>query len=464
MTDTETADRLHKRSSALRRLFSCFHVRTAAYAAVTLCVLAALQSCASVRWDERYVSIDRYAAEGDFTGAHEQFMLDSADIYGSGEETLRLLDEGMLLHYAQEYKASNDALAGAERAIYENYAKSVSQAVGSALINDTIIDYAGDPYEDIYTNVFMALNYIHLGMIEDAFVEIRRFDNKLRALSAQYQAEIAQTQQEIDSGGYNQDVSIEFHNSALARYISMLLYRSRGDTESARVDRRLIDSAFQMQGSLYPFDQPASLNSELAVEPGQARLNIFAFSGRTPIKREQTLRLLAPDGSFYFKIALPELEYLPSAVHRIEAAAVSQETGEVHTAELELLEDISLIAGDTFRLKQGALYFKSIARSLAKSATGAALSAVAGSEDSSLGSIVMLITSLTTEATERADLRISRYFPAKASVGGLTLEPGAYTVEITYKDSDGSVIERQSFADCVVRTGELNILETQCLR
>ena len=430
-----------------------------------ICLVFLLLSCASVRWDERYSDIDQYVQKGDFQGAYAQFDISAKSLYGSGEQVLRYLDSGMLSHYADDFEKSNESLSAAEEMIYQNFSKSITQAGGSAVINDTIIDYAGDPYEDIYTNVFMALNYIHLNMLDDAFVEIRRFDNKLKSLSSQYQAEIAEMQKELPDDEYSATVNVQFHNSAFARYLSLLLYRTKGDFDSARVDRRLIDSAFQTQKSLYPFAVPSSVDEELSVSQNDARLNVIAFTGSSPIKIEEALRFLAPDGSFYFKIALPVMQERLSQIAKIEVIALSEENGDFFSFILEPIEDIARIAEDTFQFKQGQIYFKSVARSLAKSAAGAAVSAVASSgSDSSLGGLLMLLTSLTTEVSERADLRISRYFPALASVGGMTVEPGRYTIEIVYQDKHGSVIEKQKYQNFKVTEGSLNLLEVECLR
>ena len=153
-------------------------------------------------------------------------------------------------------------------------------------MNDTVVDYSGEVFEDIYTNIFMALNYIHLGDIEGAFVEIRRFDNKLRAASAKYSDMISQANKESDSnGGETVEVpDMEFHNSALARYLSMILYRSRGQMDAAAIDKKYLDSAFASQPHLYDFSSPSSLAQELDAPEGKVRLNVLAFSGKAPVK------------------------------------------------------------------------------------------------------------------------------------------------------------------------------------
>ena len=82
--------------------------------------------------------------------------------YGPHDKVLSYLDMGILQHFAGDYEKSTDNLSKAEVEIQKNFTKSISQAVGSILINDTVIDYPGETYEDIYTNIFMCLNYIHL--------------------------------------------------------------------------------------------------------------------------------------------------------------------------------------------------------------------------------------------------------------------------------------------------------------
>jgi len=93
---------------------------------------------------------------------------------------------GMLYHYDGDYVKSNEFLTEAEYAIEDLYTKSVGKAVASMLLNDNALDYFGEDYEDIYLNIFKALNYFHMNKSEDAFVEIRRVNNKLNLLEDKY--------------------------------------------------------------------------------------------------------------------------------------------------------------------------------------------------------------------------------------------------------------------------------------
>lgn len=433
-----------------------------------------LASCTTMG-DYDYSAISSSLESQGYQSAYERLEGDSGKIYSSHDEVLMNLDKGVLSHYAGEYERSNQELSTAERKIEEYYAKSVTQAISAYLVNDTVVDYSGEVFEDIYTNIFMALNYIHLGDIEGAFVEIRRFDNKLRVASAMYADMIAQANKESDANG-GQVVEVpdmEFHNSALARYLSMILYRSRGQLDSAAIDRKYLDSAFASQPHLYDFSSPSSIVQELDAPEGKARLNVLAFSGLAPIKEEDAVRLFSSSGDFYYKIAYPEMSIRPSSVSSIQVTAIPSDgrpvdsSQETVTIPMEPLENISNIAVDTFAQRQALVYLRATIRSITKAASTAVWGGLAdNATDVGVGvlfSVLQLASTVTTEATERADVRCSRFFPGMAWVTGLWLDPGNYRIVIEYKNSSGAIVSWEEKNITVSPTG-LNLVESLCLR
>ena len=150
--------------------------------------------------------------------------------YSKRDKVLLYIDQGIVKHFASDYEASNKNLSLAEKEIELNFTKSVTQKIGQAVINDTVADYTGETYEDIYSNIFMCLNYIHLNKLEDAMVEIRRFDNKMKVIGSEYQDLInqqkANLKSEYDYSDFdNLDTDVEFHNSAFARYLSITQHK-----------------------------------------------------------------------------------------------------------------------------------------------------------------------------------------------------------------------------------------------
>ena len=433
-----------------------------------LCILICFASCVSA---ERAV-YDAFLVSGDYEGARNRLEADKKSLYAGTDAVLYNLDSGMLAHFAGDYGASNERLSEAEKLMEYYYAKSVVQTVGSFILNDSLVDYAGEDYEDIYTNLFMALNYIQLHKIDDAFVEIRRFDNKLKLLSAKYERQLKEDGLSAYSpySSYSESTKqSEFHNSAFARYISLLLYRSEGRSDSAFIDKKYAESAFRAQRSLYPFSIPQAIDEEFRIPEGKARVNVLCFTGLSPAKREEVLRIPNPYGGLWFKIALPVMEMRPSKIAYAEIEAVGKSGKKIY-GKLELLESIENIAEDTFRRKQALIYAKTFARTLSKSITSSAVSAAVGAQDEgdgnmeSLAAFIELLSGIFMEASERADTRSSRCFPANVWAGGLNVEPGVYTVNVSCYDKNGRLVYSNTKKDMGVTGTSLALAEFVCMR
>lgn len=416
----------------------------------------------------RFEHLDKSVAAGQYAQARCSLEIDKNRLYAGTDKVLYYLDAGMLSRFAGDYETSNTELSEAEKLIEYYYAKSVSQAVGSFMLNDTVIDYAGEDYEDIYTNIFMALNYVRLNKTEDAFVEIRRFDNKIKLLSSKYEQAIyeAKRQTEDSQAAYTRP-DLHFHNSALARYISLLLYRSRGEFDSAEIDKKYMESAFRTQLSLYPFAFPSAVEEEFYIPEGMARLNVLSFTGLAPGKEEEVIRIPEAIGGSWFKIAIPVMYKRPSKTAYVEIEAEAQD-GTKSRKTLELIESIENIAEDTFRQKQALLYTKAFLRAVSKTASSSAVSAALEAQDdkglNTLGGLLRFASSLFIEVSERADTRTSRFFPAEVRAGGLNLKSGLYTLRVSCYDKKGKLLHRDIKEDIPVQSGKLNIVESICTR
>ncbi len=438
--------------------------------ALVLLALVLITSCVTVRDNS---AVYAYLNQGNYTDARDIVESAKSAFYTDRDEVLYSIDAGILSHYAGDYKTSNLRLSEGERLIEYYYSKSISQSVLSWIENDNYKDYDGDDYEDIYTNLFMALNYIHMDEIEDAFVEIRRFDNKQKALSTRYAAELEEAKNEIRNRGAASGTSymnstLSFNNSALARYISMLLYRSSGKKDDARIDYEQILLAFKSQQQLYPFDVPSSVKDELTVPEGKARLNFLGFTGMSPVKFQNELRVCNDYGT-YFKLALPAMFARGSQVRSIDVT-VTGESGVTYTTTLERIESIENIAMDTFGQKQSLIYGRTFARALSKSVATSAAYEISdryeGRDDgmSLLFSVIGLASQVHTEVSEQADLRTTQYLPAYAQVGGITVDPGRYTVRMDFINAKGKTISTEVFKDVVASAGKLNLVEAVCIQ
>jgi hypothetical protein len=119
----------------------------------------------------------RMAREGQFMEAVALTEPDDRSVIG--DEVLRLLQRGLLLHYAGEYEASNEALQAAEVLIDDRFTKQVSLAVLSLVTSDRALAWLPGDTERLMVNLYGALNYLALGNPEEAAVEARRLSRLL---------------------------------------------------------------------------------------------------------------------------------------------------------------------------------------------------------------------------------------------------------------------------------------------
>lgn len=429
-----------------------------------VCLPFFFMSCTSVA---HYQKIDEAVARGNYRDGLEQIKSVKDDNYQKKDRVLYDLEAGMLAHYAREYGESSKLLGSAEKNIEAAFTKSVSLEVSSYLVNDNTKEYPGEDYEDIYLNTFNALNYYYNGSTEGALVEIRRMNNKLRYLSTKYGTEITNAQKKImeKSAEVPYDpatATVSFSNSALARYLGMLFYRGEGLRDDARIDRDQIKLAFANQAAMYPFKIPVSIQDDLDIPAGKARLNVISFSGFSPIKKENAIRIPFTLTN-WIKIAVPVLIIRPSVVARTE---VVLSTGE--RFDLEQVEDMSAVALETFKQKAALIYLKTVLRAVIKASSSVVLDAASEEANDSGTALLLGVLSfgsqIYAEASEQADLRLSRYYPSAAYVGGITLTPGTYSYTVNYYTASDKLIFSVPFENIAIREYKLNLSEAICIK
>ncbi|MCF7911642.1 MAG: hypothetical protein K9M99_03870 [Candidatus Cloacimonetes bacterium] len=430
----------------------------------------------------------RQVYSGNYSGAINSVIKAKEEVYKLKDRVMYYLDLGMLYHYNGQYELSNQTLTQAERAIEELYTKSVSKAALSMLLNDNAMDYGGEEYEDIYLNFFKALNYINLDKTEDAFVEIRRLNGKLDVLEDKYATLSSKMNSSKDAKIEVKSVKNKFYNSAMARYLSILLYRNSDDWDDVRIDKGKFDSAWETQPEVYNFAKP-SLEASLDRD-AEGRLNLFCFAGKSPEKRSRTWWIrtwndyifigaskeqLSGDkvtnyfdmiywkdvtSNLFFKFQIPVMQ---SRASEIEKIRVIVDGKQYKTA---LLESFDNVAESTFELKKNLIYLKTIIRTVSK---GLLTKQGKDKIDQQVGnelmsSLLNLGADLAVSATEQADLRISHYFPKLAHIAEIHLPAGDHTLEVEYLNIYGNVVYNDNRGTVRIAGDKLNLVESFCLQ
>lgn len=401
--------------------------------------------------------------------------------YAEKDRLLYFIDAGMLNHYAQDFDASNSKLHLAEESAEELFTKSVSRAAASFLLNDNVLEYAGEDYEILYTNLIKALNYVALGQFDEAFVEIRRANLKLDLLEQKYADAAVELQRgspddtdrvEID---YNID-KVHFHNDAFGRYLSMHMYAADGKMDDARIDHYLLGQAFHSQPHIYNFAVPEMKY----YSKDRAILSVVGLVGLAPVKEALNLRIrtdkdldlvqvlyddpqnkgaeyghlpVKVKADYYFKFAIPKIVPRPSLVSSIRVFANGELVG-----ELQLLEDVGKVAEETFAAKKSLIYIRSVARAIAKGLTAHKLKKKV--DTGGLGGwLKKAAIDVGTDVIENADLRSSQFLPGMIYVGDFEIEPGTYDLTIEFYLTDGSLAGETTYSGYEVVKGGLNLIE-----
>jgi hypothetical protein len=453
-----------------------------------LAVLAVVGGCASMSTQKGHlVGIEPKLQGHDFAGALTQIQNAKASGYKEKDKILYYLDAGMLCHYNARWGESNELLTQAERAIEEAYTRSIRGAAASMMLNDNALEYPGEDYEDVYLNVFKAINFLRQGQFDSAFVEVRRINDKLNLLEDKYAKIATEYNQSKDKSKDFKPGRANFHNSALARYMSMLMYRAEGRRDDARIDLNKVGDAWRDAAGIYDFPMP-SFSMALSLSPAAyAKLNVMSFYGRSPDKLAKTLYIyplpdsitimtteqtdakktdmtalevipwkignLLPPGSA-MKFQIPYMKMRGSQVGRV----VLYLNG-YPVRDLDRMESIENVALETFKIKEPLIFLKTITRSIAK--TIIKVKAVEELKKHKDGQMVpTFLVDLAVAATENADLRIAQFFPAVAAISEIEVPVGPHRATVVYFDRAGNRLYQDELGTVQVTAGGVNLLHS----
>jgi len=421
---------------------------------------------------EAYKDIETAVNQNDFERGIEAIRAGQErkmPIYPESNAISLYLDKGLLEYYAGNYRASAQDLIEAERLIQEAFTKSITADMASYIANDNTKEYPGEDYEDIYISVFNALNFYNNGNTEGALVEIRKLtlpSGKLDMLSRKYdEATKSAGNYFIDelkklglriSPELPQGDPVNFSNSALARYLGVLFYLDDNNEDSARIEYEQLKAVFTSNSKVYYNPIPKSIDGMRTFPVGKARLNIIGFTGLSPVKEEKVFEQDVPLAYPFdvIKLKLPVFRKRPSAINRIEVEVHGYEK-----FELELIEDMTAVIEETYNARFANMFFKTYIRALLKNAAAAIAADQAGKAGGGLvGLGALIVGKVTTDVSENADIRMGRFFPDKAYVGAIDLEPGTYTITVNFGSN------AKEFKDVNVKTGRINLIQAVSLQ
>ncbi len=383
---------------------------TSARLALLFCaILGALsQGCASdyvartrpVR--EAYEAYDHEGALAKLTSREKEF----AEI----DQLLLLLDKGMVLHAAGRWQESIQVLAQADKLSAQLDFTSVSEEAAIALTNERQRVYRGEDFEKLMISTLQALNYLQLGLDEDALVEVRRVNERLRKMVA--------------------DEKKPYEQLAIARYLGGVLYEDEGNKDSAFIDYQEALKLNPSLGSLAApvirlaretgrHDAAAELSTRYPdavaegapLGPDEGQVVVVTEMGIAPEKRGENR------GNGVELVTVPVFRGRGGA-RRADVAVAGQQKTAVTVTNLASVAVLHL------EDRIGKLVAKQIAAVVAKGGVAVAAGALTRSEE------VGALTFLLLNAFNQPDLRSWLSLPAEFQVARFRVPAGEHQVEV----------------------------------
>jgi hypothetical protein len=429
-------------------------------------ILLFLASCApDLRFHHK---VDQMVADGDYQGAYA-LVEENREEYTENSAALFYADTGTLAHYAGRPEESIEMLLQAERIIEELYTTSISKEATTFIINDTMAPYKGEDFENVMLNLFLALDYLEIGEIDEALVEARKVDSKLNLINSSYPPD--------KKNRYNED--------AFVRYLMGILYEIGGTMEDLNDAFISYENAEQIYAGNYWLNYktpvPISLEKNLLTMAGfmggeefrsykkkygstnalslsdkqqKAELYFIHYNGKSPEKVAGAIYAPMPDG-YVMKIVFPQYRLRPYNIRSSIIRLTDMETGKTTKAKTELGENIAAIAVESLENRKVRIAAKAIARATAKYLATKEAKRIAKKEQGELAAdFVGLLGNIAAAVTEQADLRCWKTLPAEIRIGTCNVDPGSYKIVASLLNRAGRVVRQISLGETTLNAGE----------
>jgi hypothetical protein len=369
---------------------------------------------------------------------------DNKDAYPKRNAALYYMEEGILAHFALRYKESNESLSRAEQIM-----------------------------DELYTR---ALNYVGLGLSDEALVEARKVDNKLNIINSRY----------------SEDKKNVYKEDAFIRFLMGVLYEADGEDNDAFISYRKAEEIYRTDyRQNYGISPPVLLIENLlssakamdfieelteiqgqysdvtfrapAKKKAMAEIYLIHYNGLGPEKFEKRWVVPLPDG-YLVKVAYPKFKEIHYQIVRGVTTLKNLKSGVSYEFSTILMENIGSIAVKNLENRTGRIKAKAIARATTKYlATKAVSKKVKEKEGNLAGLLVQVAGNIASVATEQADIRHWRLLPAEIRVGRIAVPPGKYEGRISFVNASGATITSREIERFAVERGEKRFITYRTL-
>ena len=405
-------------------------------ASKTLCLLAVCMACGcSSLSNYRSLSTsfyDQYRL-GDISKAALTVSGVAAKRAKSTDALLWRLEEGSLLRADSKFQESNLAFSQAEEIIdkYDSRATVSARSTGSQfaslITNLKAIPYKGYAYDRIMLNTYKALNYMALGQLDEARVELLRAYERQKEALERYRHELEEAKEEAHSraididhvtrdphfqdqldayyGQYNELSTYADYVNPLTVYLDGLLFLATGaggsDYDRARLD---FERVHGMIGHTPFVDADlAAANKLMAGGTREPTVYVILENGLAPVRSEVRLDIPIPSKEVtYIGAALPVLNFQAPS---IESLVITN--GHQNITETKLLSDMDGVIANEFNNRLQTVIIHTVMAAAVKATAQYQLEKNFGSLGRFGGALYSIVT---TQADLRSWISLPKHF------------------------------------------------------
>jgi hypothetical protein len=356
--------------------------------------------------------------------------LEPLALKSSDDQLVYLLDYATALQDAGRFKDSTVAFNRAEKIADVQDYHSLSRVASSLLLSEEMVQYKGDDYEKVLINAVNSVNYLELGQLDDALVEVRKLNQKLYK--------------------FKTEAKRNYSANPYAYYLSAIIWEADHKWDDAYI-------AYKDTYALIPDYAP--LHEDLiraAMRAGRSD-DIEEWKSKFPevkIKpewRDSTsgqIVLVYQQGWGPRKIPRPEAPRFPTLTPTYSNTAratvyvdgeAKAETNRIFSVQQEAIKTLN----DDY------------ARLVASRVAGVAVKAVVANQIAQKNQALGALAWLAMNAVDRADLRQWSTLPESFQIARVTLKPGHYKVRVQGLDGFGhETNEHMDEKEVTVRAGQ----------
>ena len=390
-----------------------------------------------------------------------------------------LFEFGLVAHYANQFDDSNAALTQAEDVAEDLYTRSISKEVISIVTSDKVRPYSGKRYERLLGYYYQILNYVYLNQLDGALVECRQAASIINSFKSENE-------------------NYDFFGSGFSAHLSAMVFEAAGEWNDAFISYRQAEEYYQKAAEKTEVPMPEDVGNALvrlarklgftdfveryekqygeppAQPEGHGELILFYETGYVPKKEQIDLvfpilkkdkfgeddeeleefvpTLLGREGRTYPEV---ELEYLlrvaMPVMHskRPKFAGIKVQVDDAQTIGV-LVEDVEIVAMETFEAEYPIILFRTLLRALGKYL----IYREANKKDDILGTLV----NLAGVFTEGADTRSWQTLPNQIFMVRMPLPAGTHTVNLSFLNRNGGVASRHLLRDAAISANRITFL------